>query len=128
MANALQRFDVRRFLASHDFWSTVDFDAVPERYRQAARDYLRHGVVPTGPLRLLLEGDLACVMGFRDDLPGLMALADWLHELPASCWGNPDQVQCWAGHVSTRRTTLAALADMDAAARQKPESAQQPKD
>jgi hypothetical protein len=123
---AAVRFDVRRFLATHEFWAAVDFERVPERYRQAARDYLRHGVVPDGPLRLLLEGDLACVLGFRDDLPGLMSLADWLHELPASCWGNPDQVQVWAAHVSTRRTTLAALAEIDA--REKPEHAEQPDD
>lgn len=127
--SALLRFDVGRFLASSDFWAAVDFDAVPTRYRQAARDYLRHGVVPAGPLRLLLEGDLSCVLGFRDDLPGLLALCDWLHELPASCWGNPDQVQCWAAHVSTRKTTLALLAEMDASAeaREKAEGAEQPK-
>jgi hypothetical protein len=122
------RFDVARFLAANEFWAAVDFERVPARYRQAARDYLRHGIVPDGPLRLLLEGDVSCVQAFRHDLLGLSALADWLHELPASCWGNRDQVQCWSTFVSTRRTQLAALADMDADARQQAERLQQPED
>ncbi len=124
-AAAPARFDVGRFLGANDFWAAVDFEPVPTRYRQAARDYLRHGVVPAAPLRLLLEGDIACVPAFKGDLPGLVALTEWVRELPASCWGNPDQVQCWAAHVSTRRNTLAALAEMDS--REQAKRLQQPK-
>ena len=93
-------FDVRRFLMSHDFWSALDFTSVPEPYRAPLRDYFRRGVLPPAPLRTLLEGDVAAVRGFRDDLPGLLALTEWMSELPGCCWGSADQVQHWAASVA----------------------------
>lgn len=96
------RFDVARFLAYNGYAETIDLDRVPERYRRAMRDYLGHGAMPEVPLRLLLEGQLLAVRFFRDDLPGMQALVDWLFAvLPSVCWGSPDQVQTWV--TFTRR-------------------------
>jgi hypothetical protein len=95
------RFDVTRFLAGV---GSLDFGPVPERYRQAMRDYLGQGVLPGEPLRLLLEGDVGAISRFRDDLPGLADLADWMDAaLPAACWGSRDQVQLWVVYVRRAR-------------------------
>lgn len=89
------RFDVCRFLALNEFWASLDFRRVPERYREPLRGYFRHGILPDRPLRLLLEGSIDAIGLFRDDLPGLLEVADWMREVPGSCWGSPDQVQLW---------------------------------
>ncbi len=97
------RFDVARFLAFNGYAEALDLDGVPERYRRAMREYLR-GTLPEVPLRSLLEGRLAAVRLFRDDLPGLVTLVAWLHdELPSACWGSPDQVQIWVAWARRAR-------------------------
>ena len=91
------RFDVVDFLTTHGLSAAIDFSDAPAHYRQALRDFVRRGVVPARPLLTLLEGDVSAVRAFRDDLPGLLALSDWLHhQLLANCWGSRDQVQLWA--------------------------------
>jgi hypothetical protein len=96
------RFDVTRFLASHDFWAALDFSALPDRYRQPLRDYLARGVLPDRPLLLLIEGNIAAIGLFRGDLDGLLEVADWLGALPGCCWGTRDQVQLWASFAQRR--------------------------
>jgi hypothetical protein len=99
------RFDVAKFLAFHLRGERLDLARVPEAYRLQVQQYLAHGVMPARPLRLLLEGNPEAIGLFRDDLPALLALSDWMHgELPCACWGSPDQVQSWL--VFARRNAL----------------------
>jgi hypothetical protein len=90
------RYDVDRFIACYGYAAQVDLGQVPEPYRKALRQYLVQGVLPERRLRALLEGNVSAIGLFRGELPTLLTLADLLQDqLPAACWGSPDQVQHW---------------------------------
>lgn len=82
----------------------VPIAQLPGRWQDAVRQYLTHGILPERRLRLLLEGNIAAVRAFADDLPGLLALVTWIEDhLPAACWGSPTQVQIWLVYVRRAR-------------------------
>lgn len=97
------RYDIAAVFANADYGSSVSFDGVPERYLTPLREYLAKGILPPPALRAVLEGRLESVRTFRSDLPGLLAIVDWLHAHVAGvCWGTPDQVQYWCAFARQR--------------------------
>lgn len=105
MTQALRplRFDLAKVFANANYGDAVDYAGVPERYVQCLRDYLLHGILPPPALRAVLEGKLDAVLCFRRDLPGLLAIVEWLRGSVAGvCWGSPDQVQYWCAFARQR--------------------------
>jgi len=80
---------------------SLDYSRLPVHVRPALRRYIELGLEPGFTLKRVLEGRLDVVLIFKDDLPALLAVVQWLHEdVPAAAWGSPDQVQHW---IATRR-------------------------
>lgn len=80
---------------------------LPDAYRDQMRAYLGDGVVPSGPLRALLEHDVGAAMPASLDA-GVMierlSVYRWIVEyLPASCHGCRDQVQLWVVYLRRAR-------------------------
>jgi hypothetical protein len=93
----------------------LPIDELPAGYRAPLRAYIEHGVMPDGPLRMLLEGDLAGAVhrARRASVLDVCAVSRWLAEhLPASCHGCRDQVQLWIVYVRRARGR-ALLASFD---------------
>jgi len=99
-----------------DVVNRVPLPWLPELYREPMRRYLAEGVLPSGPLRQLLEHDVGPAMPASLD-PTVMierlAVYRWVVEyLPASAHGCRDQVQLWVVYVRRARGR-ALLAAMD---------------
>ena len=91
--------DVRSLIAQRG--DEVDYSRLPVHVRPALRRYIELGLEPGYTLKRVLEGRLDVVLIFKDDLPALLAVVQWLHEdVPAAAWGSPDQVQHW---IAARR-------------------------
>ncbi len=91
---------------------------LPERFREAMRDYLGQGILPGAALRALLEGAGVrfCMAMDPDELHALAGAQAWLEaHLPRQCWGSRDQVQLWIVYLRRARGR-ALLAAMEATA------------
>lgn len=74
------------------------YHRLPPHMMEDARQYVEEGTLNCDFLRSVLENNLSGAYGNADDMNirEMFNWAMWLHnDIPALCWGTPDQVKAW---------------------------------
>jgi hypothetical protein len=79
----------------------VQYQTLPEKYRQDMKDYIERGVRPSPFLQRVLDGDLFAAYQLSGDLPetpsqDLITVTGWVDgQCPKEAFGTIGAVECW---------------------------------